>query len=750
MSIRISKFTSATDNQPLGEDVDWNQLTDLLGSSTATVCNTRKCGRDEFARDGKVGHCKLKYTAAWSPAVYPPGATRSKANVGSVSLLVVDLDHLTDEKLAEIDKRLEPYQALAHSTHSDRMPHPDGDRSFRVVIALSEPVLAEDWPRFWATAMATLGLPADPACCDAGRLYFQPTHRSDVTPEFSKNPGKPLDVRAILAKAPPLDPVRELSDAGDLPPASPEVLAAAAAELERRGSAIEGQGGDRHTFSVCSALIHGWALTEAEAWPILECWNATCVPPWDPSELRTKLENASRYASGSYGAERLKWEAVDGMRRRLLAPAEARSIEPVEEFNLDDAIAAPAEAFDHAAGLEVLRNAMRGKTLEPGSFAESYHQALAQVRATLGTSTDDRGRELAPLFEHAHAIMTRKYDAPTWLVRSLVRHGGTLLVGGEPKTGKSWILTEIALACATGSRAFGEFETGRPIRVAYFFAEDLAPDVGAHLRALVAGRGAQPESVKGTALYVQPRGKFIDVLRDEDLAWLIASCRWHGGVDLLCIEPLRDIHSAEEDKSDGMAEVMRRLRMLGELLGATVAAAHHLTKSADGKRGGGKALRGSGAIHGSLDSGIYLAHRESTETSLVNAVDSEIKGARSAGKFDLALVLEDDAEGRSCRATWHVKRDGSSRIAGQVAADLAEASVDRVVTALSLLELRRQKTTTEPLRKESRLGTRPFGDALNAAVTMGLVERLGQRRGYKLTTQGQVRAQQLDAPTLTN
>lgn len=781
--LRISRFDSERDNHPTGEDLEWSELGDLLGASgiAASPCTLETCAVGDnlhrwVDRHGKehAKGCRHKYVPAWSPAVYPPGAEPCNKNVGTVSLLVVDLDHLTDAALEAAYARVEGYSHVAHPSHGDR----PADRCWRVVVALSEPVLAEDWPRFWVTAISDLSLAkicvsdteervlADPSCCDPSRLYFLPTRRSDASDgQVVVRDGPSLDVRAILAKAPPRAPTRELSDAGDLPPAGPKLLERCRQRLRDHGPAIEGQGGDRWTFSACAALVHGYALTEAEAWPLLLEWNATCVPPWDEDQLREKLENASAYASGPRGGERLAWEAATATRTRLLATADARRAEAaacaesvdypevdwdVDGVDTDDEVAAEPRgplAFDHAAGLRALEAAMRGETIAPGSFAESYRQALAEVRVMLGAPTDDdtHERELAPLFEHAHSVMSRKYDAPTWLVRSLVRRGGTLVVGGEPKTGKSWILTEIALACASGTRAFGEFDTGAPIRVAYFFAEDLAPDVGAHLRALVAGRGAQHEIVKGTALYVQPRGKFVDVLKDEDCAWLIASCRWHGGVDLLCIEPLRDIHSAEEDKSDGMIAVMRRLRMLGELLGATVAAAHHLTKSADGKRGGGKSLRGSGAIHGSLDSGIYLAHRESTETSLMNAVDSEIKGARSAGKFDLALVLEDDAEGRSCRATWHVKRDGSSKIAGQVAGDLADARVDKVIGAISLLEARKSKTTTAPVQRESKLGAAPFQDALEAAMQARLVERVGPRRGYKLTLEGQCRARQLES-----
>lgn len=58
--------------------------------------------------------------------------------------------------------------------------------------------------------------------------------------------------------------------------------------------AISGSGGHRATFAVAAALIHGFALTDEEAWPILEAYNARCKPQWSERELRHKLASAHK------------------------------------------------------------------------------------------------------------------------------------------------------------------------------------------------------------------------------------------------------------------------------------------------------------------------------------------------------------------------------------------------------------------------------------------------------------------------
>ena len=56
--------------------------------------------------------------------------------------------------------------------------------------------------------------------------------------------------------------------------------------------AVSGSGGHNQTFSVAVALVHGFALPEPQAWPILMEYGATCSPPWSLPELRHKLASA--------------------------------------------------------------------------------------------------------------------------------------------------------------------------------------------------------------------------------------------------------------------------------------------------------------------------------------------------------------------------------------------------------------------------------------------------------------------------
>jgi hypothetical protein len=68
----------------------------------------------------------------------------------------------------------------------------------------------------------------------------------------------------------------------------------ATAYLAKIPPAISGQGGHLATFKAAAVLVKGFALSEAEALPLLQGWNVLCDPPWTERELRQKLRSAAK------------------------------------------------------------------------------------------------------------------------------------------------------------------------------------------------------------------------------------------------------------------------------------------------------------------------------------------------------------------------------------------------------------------------------------------------------------------------
>jgi Bifunctional DNA primase/polymerase, N-terminal len=66
--------------------------------------------------------------------------------------------------------------------------------------------------------------------------------------------------------------------------------------------AVEGEGGDEHTYRLACRLVRGFGLSEEEALGALLEWNRDCVPPWSERELRKKIAGAQKYGNEPIGA----------------------------------------------------------------------------------------------------------------------------------------------------------------------------------------------------------------------------------------------------------------------------------------------------------------------------------------------------------------------------------------------------------------------------------------------------------------
>lgn len=262
----ISFVGSKYDNRPRRSLATWEDLVGHLTKARITDCTHATCGTGihaELDRDGKPIGCRHKNGPGWIPATFSTG--RKKTTVEQVSLLVVDGDHLPDDDaLQAVLARLDRHRYVAHPTHSDR----PGDRCARIAIPLSCPVPGADWPRFWSAAMAALGMPADPSCCDAGRLYYLPARPSDAEFWFAVHDGEALDVATIIASAPQAVPT-----------------VAASLEVDEQGSVGEGQ---RHAMlkSLAGSMRRrGAGLVEIEAALLLANLHR-CKPPKSESVVK--------------------------------------------------------------------------------------------------------------------------------------------------------------------------------------------------------------------------------------------------------------------------------------------------------------------------------------------------------------------------------------------------------------------------------------------------------------------------------
>jgi len=104
--------------------------------------------------------------------------------------------------------------------------------------------------------------------------------------------------------------------------------------LAKCPAAVSGQGGHDATFHVAAVLVHGFALSEADALMLLREWNGSCVPPWSEAQLIYKIKSAANathrevrgYLLGSKAPHPVPLPVAEKARKPAFKPATLKRV----------------------------------------------------------------------------------------------------------------------------------------------------------------------------------------------------------------------------------------------------------------------------------------------------------------------------------------------------------------------------------------------------------------------------------------
>lgn len=388
----------------------------------------------------------------------------------------------------------------------------------------------------------------------------------------------------------------------------------------------------------------------------------------------------------------------------------------------------------HVARLEELRSSGQDFVTDEFAAEGTYEWHLNRARIDLDAHRGGQpGGRRQVEFQSASDLISRPPKPMLWTVQGVIPEQSLYGIIAEPKSSKTWAEIVFAIAVANGVPAFGEFLVSDPGDAALFLAEDSEQSIRTRLAATARGMGLDPiEATK--RIHVQCRGT-LDLSRDRDVCEVIAGVRaLERKVKIVCLDPLRDVHTAEENSSSEMAPVMANLRALRSILGCSIVFVHHAAKSGGDKSGRrpGQMARGSSVIHASVDGGFYMSlGKGASECTWPNTVLVETKTGRSAGLFGLTLDVEDDENGEARVARWTFSREAAAK-GSPVSVD---SLVQQVVEVLANSTAPNGLTRAE-LRARLSVSKASSGEAIDAAANRGLIAKEGAKKGFQVTSEG--------------
>lgn len=296
-----------------------------------------------------------------------------------------------------------------------------------------------------------------------------------------------------------------------------------------------------------------------------------------------------------------------------------------------------------------------------------------------------------------------------WLIEELWGHDAVGIIGGEPKSFKTFLALSMAVSVASGRPCLGRFAVKRQGRVLLFAAEDALHVV----RERLCGMAAHLQlDLAQLDLWVITE-PVVRLDRAEDrrrLAQTVTDLQ----PALLILDPFVRLHQVDENVSAAVGPLLAYLRQIQRHQGCAVALVHHFRKGASFIRPG-QALRGSSEFHGWSDSSLYLRRRGEKLTlnteHRAHPARADMELMLQTTETSLALVVTDEAPAAT-------------------SASMTPTDQERVIEALGAYQGPKR---IRELRSRCRMRTKTLCETLDSLVQLGRV--IKTRDGWALDDQ---------------
>ena len=225
-----------------------------------------------------------------------------------------------------------------------------------------------------------------------------------------------------------------------------------------------------------------------------------------------------------------------------------------------------------------------------------------------------------------------------WLVEELWGDSSVGVIGGAPKSSKTWLGLDMALSVATGTPCLGRYAVPEAGPVLVYLAEDALPVVRERVEGMARHRGLDLETVPIDVITAPT----LRLDRDPHRTRFFQTAK-RLRPRLIILDPLVRLHGIDENHATEVSGLLAYFRSLQRQLDLSVVLVHHTRKNASGGASTGQGLRGSSDIHAFGDSNLYLNR---TRDRLV--LSSEHRAAPASPSVFLELDATD-------AATTHLK-----------------------------------------------------------------------------------------------
>ena len=280
-----------------------------------------------------------------------------------------------------------------------------------------------------------------------------------------------------------------------------------------------------------------------------------------------------------------------------------------------------------------------------------------------------------------------------WLIEQVWGKSAVGILGGQPKTGKSWLGLEMAVSVSSGTPCLSRFPVKAPGPALVYLAEDALPQVRERIEGLCRLRGKRIEDLD-LLVITEPTLRLDDQGCRERLSRTVERY----APRLLLLDPLIRLHRLSENDSQEISGLLGHLREIERRHGVSVVLVHHASKRRQANPG--QSLRGSSDLHAWTDHTAILTRKEEHVVLTL-----EHRYAAAPPPLRLGLAVGEAGTGL--------------KILDQLPASSPGGSIDLAGAVLKTLRSAGRPLRRRELREQLRVNNQKLGDTLQALETSG-------------------------------
>jgi hypothetical protein len=222
-------------------------------------------------------------------------------------------------------------------------------------------------------------------------------------------------------------------------------------------------------------------------------------------------------------------------------------------------------------------------------------------------------------------LYSMEFPENKWVVDKLVPHEGITIISGAPASFKTWMLLQMAIDIATGSNLLGQFQCEK-YKILIIDEENHLRLIRERLKLLGAGNELPIYFLSQKGFLVSNQGLVDRVLK---------ICQ-ENEIDIIFIDSLVRVNTAEENDASQMSEVFRCIRQFCQNKKTVVVTHHERKESSFYKASAQNRLRGSSDISAAVDAHIALK-RDKEDKSKIIIEQAKLRADKEIESFEVSI-----------------------------------------------------------------------------------------------------------------